>query len=37
MSQYTSVINNDDIFIALIFITFFILDVKEDIVNKRNK
>lgn len=33
--QMQSVIKNDDIFIALIFITFFILDVKEEIHKKK--
>jgi hypothetical protein len=35
-NHFVHVINNDDIFIALIFITFFILDIKETIVNRRN-
>lgn len=32
-----SVITNDDIFIALIFITLFVLDIKEVVVNKKTK
>ena len=36
-NSLTSAIKNDDIFIALIFITFFILDIKEAVLNKRNK
>jgi hypothetical protein len=31
-----AVITNDDIFIALIFIAFFVLDIKEVVVNKKN-
>ena len=34
-NELTSVIKNDDIFIALVFITFFILDIKEAVFNKR--
>jgi hypothetical protein len=30
-------INNNDIFIALIFLIFFVLDIKEEVFNRRNK
>jgi hypothetical protein len=36
-NQSISVIKNDDIFIALVFLIFFVLDIKEEVFNRRNK
>lgn len=35
VGSFATIITNDDIFIALIFITFFILDIKEEIHKKK--
>lgn len=36
-NEYQSVIKNNDLFIALIFLIFFVLDIKEEVFNGRNK
>ena len=36
-NEIISVIKTDDIFIALIFLIFFVLDIKETLLNKENK
>jgi hypothetical protein len=36
-NEIISVIKTDDIFIALIFLIFFVLEIKETLLNKENK
>jgi hypothetical protein len=36
-NESITVIKNDDIFIALIFLIFFVLDIKEEVFSRRNK